>query len=72
MLVDVETGGREAFDRTFDVCVVGSGPAGMTVARRLAARGAFVALMEGGGRSFDEALAGALRRRERGARLLPA
>ena len=34
--------------RTFDVCVIGSGPAGMTLARTLAARGLDVALMEGG------------------------
>ena len=34
--------------RTFDVCVIGTGPAGMTLARTLAARGLDVALMEGG------------------------
>lgn len=34
--------------RTFDVCVIGSGPAGVTLARTLAARGLDVALMEGG------------------------
>ncbi len=37
-----------AFDRIWDVCVVGTGPAGMTVARRLAAQGHDVALMEAG------------------------
>jgi choline dehydrogenase-like flavoprotein len=55
MLADAAEGGREAFDRVFDVCVVGSGPAGITVARRLADRGATVALMEGGGRERDDA-----------------
>ena len=35
--------------RTFDVCVVGAGPAGITLARRLAGDGLDVALMEGGG-----------------------
>lgn len=34
--------------RIFDVCVIGTGPAGMTLARTLAARGLDVALMEGG------------------------
>ena len=43
------TGERAAFDEPFDVCVVGAGPAGITLARRLAGQGARVALMEGGG-----------------------
>jgi choline dehydrogenase-like flavoprotein len=53
MIADLETAGREDLDRLYDVCVVGSGPAGMTVARRLAARGFTVALMEGGGLEID-------------------
>ena len=53
MIADLAAGGREGLDRVFDVCVVGSGPAGMTVARRLAAKGATVALMEGGGLEID-------------------
>jgi choline dehydrogenase-like flavoprotein len=36
-------------DTVFDVCVVGSGPAGITVAMRLAAKGYSVGLFEGGG-----------------------
>ncbi len=39
---------RSLFDQVFDVCVIGSGPAGMTLARALARRGFSVALMEGG------------------------
>lgn len=35
--------------QVFDACVIGAGPAGITVARRLASRGASVALCEGGG-----------------------
>ncbi len=35
--------------RTFDVCVVGTGPAGLSLAMRLARHGLSVALMEGGG-----------------------
>ena len=48
MLADAATAERAAFDRPFDVCVVGAGPAGITLARRLAARGLDVALMEAG------------------------
>jgi choline dehydrogenase-like flavoprotein len=55
MLHDVETPeGRAAFDRRFDVCVIGAGPAGITLARRLASHGLTVALMEAGGLEFSE------------------
>jgi choline dehydrogenase-like flavoprotein len=49
MLLDARGAGRARFARRFDFCVVGSGPAGMTLARVLAARGFDVALMEAGG-----------------------
>ena len=49
MIADASTADRTAFDRTFDVCVIGAGPAGITLARALAASGASVALMEAGG-----------------------
>jgi glycerol-3-phosphate dehydrogenase len=52
MLVDAESNGREALQRPFDLCVVGGGPAGVTVARKAAAAGLSVALMEGGGLDF--------------------
>lgn len=52
MIVDAGTGERAAFRGSFDVCVVGTGPAGMTLARKLAGNGLRVALMEGGGRHF--------------------
>lgn len=48
MIADTATD-RSAFGRDFDVCVIGAGPAGITLARRLAAAGASVALMEAGG-----------------------
>jgi choline dehydrogenase-like flavoprotein len=39
---------RSRFDREFDVCVIGAGPAGITLARALARGGYDIALMEGG------------------------
>jgi choline dehydrogenase-like flavoprotein len=53
MLVDAGGAGRGAFDRAFDACVIGAGPAGITLARRLAAQGYDVALMEGGGLDLE-------------------
>ena len=53
MLVDAGGADRGAFDRAFDACVIGAGPAGITLARRLAAQGYGVALMEGGGLDLE-------------------
>ncbi len=53
MIVDADID-RSAAAGLFDVCVIGSGPAGITLARRLAAGGARVALMEGGGYDVSE------------------
>jgi choline dehydrogenase-like flavoprotein len=39
-----------------DVCIVGGGPAGLTIARRLAGSGLSVTLLEGGGERFDPAV----------------
>ena len=55
MLLDAAVDGRAAFDRVFDVCVAGAGPAGITLARQLAAQGFSVALMEAGGFDYDPA-----------------
>ena len=55
MILDAQDMDRARVTGTrFDACVIGSGPAGMTVARMLAARGHRVALMEGGGLDFTE------------------
>jgi len=42
-------------DRVFDVCLIGSGPAGITLANELGARGLSVLLLEAGGAHYDEA-----------------
>ena len=50
MILDATTAeASRLLDRRFDACVIGSGPAGITLARRLAAQGFSVALMEAGG-----------------------
>jgi choline dehydrogenase-like flavoprotein len=54
MIADAATLDRSAFDQAFDVCVIGAGPAGITLARSLAAGGARVALMEAGGLEISE------------------
>ncbi len=41
-------------DRRFDVCIAGSGPAGMTLALALAEKGKDVLLLEGGGAEFSD------------------
>lgn len=55
MIVDAATAERAAFARSFDVCIAGAGPAGITLARSLAARGYDVALMEAGELDYSDA-----------------
>ena len=54
MIVDAAGPDRAAFARPFDLCVIGAGPAGITLARRAAAQGLEVALLEAGGREITE------------------
>jgi choline dehydrogenase-like flavoprotein len=50
MIVDFETASADALaSLAFDICIMGAGPAGITLARKLAARGFTVGLFEGGG-----------------------
>lgn len=51
MIIDINQSRAWPFQRRHQVCVCGTGPAGMTVARELAARGVSVLLLEAGG--FD-------------------
>ncbi|MBB5222183.1 choline dehydrogenase-like flavoprotein [Amaricoccus macauensis] len=54
MILDAATLDRSQLPESFDVCVIGAGPAGITLARRLANAGATVALMEAGGFDITE------------------
>lgn len=50
MIVDLGRNRSALSDRTFDVCVIGAGVAGIIIARKLASQGHLVALIEAGGR----------------------
>lgn len=49
MIIDFTTLTDEALSGRFDLCVCGTGPAGMTIARKVASRGGRVLLLEAGG-----------------------
>jgi choline dehydrogenase-like flavoprotein len=53
MLFDFNEAWPRVKETQYDVCVCGTGPAGITTARRLAARGKRVLLLEGGGLSHS-------------------
>lgn len=52
MLIDLNN--EKAKSVRYDVCVFGGGPAGITLARTLAAKGKLVALLEGGDLEYSE------------------
>ena len=54
MLFDLESGVAPLTQGVYDVCVCGTGPAGITVARELAATGKKVVLVEAGGFEYSE------------------
>jgi choline dehydrogenase-like flavoprotein len=53
MLVDLDTAGDDLFAGTFDVCISGSGPAGIPLALKLAGKGHRVLLLEAGDLQFS-------------------
>ncbi len=55
MIVDLVVAETNPFEGVYDLCVCGSGPAGMTVAREAAARGLRVVLLEAGGFDYADA-----------------
>jgi choline dehydrogenase-like flavoprotein len=54
MLIDLNSASPSNLNQ-YDVCIAGAGPAGITVARKLAANGKRVALFEGGALEYSEA-----------------
>jgi choline dehydrogenase-like flavoprotein len=52
MILDAEDRDDSWFSERFNVCVVGTGPAGITLSRALAKRGHDVCLLEGGGQTL--------------------
>jgi choline dehydrogenase-like flavoprotein len=54
MLFDFNEAWSRVAEAQYDVCVCGTGPAGITTARQLAARGKRVLLLEGGGLSYSD------------------
>src|SRR5450759_3365610 len=53
MLFDFNEAWPRVAEAQYDVCVCGAGPAGITIARKLAARGKKVLLLEAGGLSYS-------------------
>lgn len=54
MLVDLETPEGAVFGASFDVCISGSGPAGLSLALKLAGKGHRVLLLEAGELAYTE------------------
>lgn len=54
MIVTLEESARELLSKRFDVCICGSGPAGMSLALKLASLKRNVLLLEAGDTSFSE------------------
>jgi choline dehydrogenase-like flavoprotein len=54
MIIDLNLLSDTSELKQYDVCICGSGPAGITVARTLAAKGKSVALLEGGSLAYTE------------------
>ena len=52
MIENAENRADNWFGNPFDVCIVGTGPAGITLARKLGGRGLSVGLFEGGGLEY--------------------
>ena len=56
MLFDFNDAWSRAAEARYDLCICGAGPAGITIARKLAGRGKKVLLLEAGGLSYSAEL----------------
>jgi len=54
MIVDARRDIEDGAKLSFDLCIVGSGPAGLTLALELATLGIRIAVLEAGGRGFSK------------------
>ena len=54
MLFDFNEAWPRVAEAQYDVCICGAGPAGITTARKLAARGKRGLLLEGGGLTYSD------------------
>ena len=54
MIIDLDLVSYALKLKSYDICICGSGPAGITLARTLAAKGKTVALLEGGSLAYTE------------------
>jgi choline dehydrogenase-like flavoprotein len=54
MLYDFNEASTRAAAKVYDVCICGTGPSGITIARKLAAGGKSILLLEGGDLEFSE------------------
>ena len=54
MLFDLNEGWPRVAEVAYDVCICGTGPAGITIARKLAAHGKKVLLLEAGGLTYSD------------------
>ena len=54
MLIDLNLVSDALKLKSYDICICGSGPAGITLARALAAKGKTVAILEGGSLAYTE------------------
>lgn len=57
MLIDLAEA-ADALERDTEICIIGAGAAGLTIARRLLAEGHEVVLLESGGRDYEADVAG--------------
>ena len=70
MLFDFNEAWSRVAEAQYDVCVCGTGPAGITIARKLASHGKKVLLLEAGGLSYQRRVAGSLQGQKRRSNLL--